>query len=428
MAHPAESIERCLATAERRGRLRPLGPRPLALHRGGHAGPAESRSRWRFSTRAGDGIVSSVAQRGSPSSCPATSTCSVPRWGSPRSPSSSRHGARVEYPRAQTCCGQPMAKHGSSRRTRRGSRAASSRSSRATTTSSHASGAASRWLRRHYRDVIPDEAGSRGARRSHLRAVRVLDRRPRRRRDAGSLSATASSSTRAATGSASSASHAASERHETARTRCEVSSPRSRGSSWCGRRARTSAVGSAAPSPWTRSRSRPWMGRDRLDDFERAGAEIVTATDSSCLAHLEWSSSGATGDCSASCTSPRSSRPRRTPDEPRRSRGRSSSPTSRGRTGTTRPSGWSARSAIARAGRSRTGRASAARRRDQAECSLAARRPARGVRAQRGRARRGGPLGARRRGAQPDRPRAARAARCPPRRRRASRCSPRSAG
>jgi L-lactate dehydrogenase complex protein LldE len=29
------------------------------------------------------------------------------------------------------------------------------------------------------------------------------------------------------------------------------------------------------------------MGRDRLDDFERAGAEIVTATDVSCLAHLE---------------------------------------------------------------------------------------------------------------------------------------------
>lgn len=28
------------------------------------------------------------------------------------------------------------------------------------------------------------------------------------------------------------------------------------------------------------------MGRDRLDDFARAGAEIVTATDVSCLAHL----------------------------------------------------------------------------------------------------------------------------------------------
>jgi L-lactate dehydrogenase complex protein LldE len=29
------------------------------------------------------------------------------------------------------------------------------------------------------------------------------------------------------------------------------------------------------------------MGRDRLDDFVRAGAEVVTATDVSCLAHLD---------------------------------------------------------------------------------------------------------------------------------------------
>jgi L-lactate dehydrogenase complex protein LldE len=29
------------------------------------------------------------------------------------------------------------------------------------------------------------------------------------------------------------------------------------------------------------------MGRDRLDDFARAGAEVVTATDVSCLAHLD---------------------------------------------------------------------------------------------------------------------------------------------
>jgi L-lactate dehydrogenase complex protein LldE len=29
------------------------------------------------------------------------------------------------------------------------------------------------------------------------------------------------------------------------------------------------------------------MGRDRLEDFERAGAEIVTATDVSCLGHLD---------------------------------------------------------------------------------------------------------------------------------------------
>jgi len=233
----------------------------------------------------GDGIVSSVAQARVALFVPCYVDLLRPEVGLAALALLERSGARVEYPRAQTCCGQPMANMGlSSDAARLARRFVEIFASYDYVVAP--SGSCVAMVRRHYRDVIPDEPGLEAlAARTFelcefLTDVLGVDAMPGRfpHRVLLHPSCHGLRELRLA---------GASERNETARDKvrgllaslAEIELVRpTRADECCG----FGGTFSLDEEPVA-----AMMGRDRLDDFERAGAEIVTATDTSCLAHLE---------------------------------------------------------------------------------------------------------------------------------------------
>jgi L-lactate dehydrogenase complex protein LldE len=196
-----------------------------------------------------------------------------------------RYGARVEYPREQTCCGQPMANLGFAPEAARLARRFVSIFSKYDYTVAP-SGSCVAMVRGHYRDLIgPSAAFDAVASRTFeicefLTAVLGVVSLPGRFPHRVLLHPSC---------------------HGLRELRLAGSSERNEVAADTVRQLLASLAGIDLVSPARADECCGFggtfsideepvaalMGRDRLDDFERAGAEIVTATDVSCLAHLE---------------------------------------------------------------------------------------------------------------------------------------------
>ena len=189
-----------------------------------------------------------------------------------------RHGVTVEYPEDQTCCGQPMANSGCTDGRGARWRVIPATSSRGYDYVVAPSGSCVSMVRNHYDDVLAGEPRVERSTGRDLRALRVPGRRPRASAASRGSSRTRSGCTRAATACASCGSAAGSERMIGAvQQGARAAQRRWRGIELVELARTDECCGFGGTFAVDEEAVSCMMGRDRVADHERAGAEVITA-------------------------------------------------------------------------------------------------------------------------------------------------------